>query len=212
MDGTPHKELSMLKRTIATLCILTCVTPLAILPACASGKKTPAPVDPAVAAKEATRLFTLGRNAEKMGEWADAETYYRQAIAASNDLAGAWNNLGVVLMQQENYMEATNAFRRAADLLPSDPTPYENLGLTYQRAGYSEDAMRAYSMSLERDPNWLPSIRGYATSAKLLNRADDADLDVLRRGLMLDMDPKWRELYNFQRLRIERDIEEKKDE
>jgi len=197
------EETAMLKRTLVTLALASTV---ACFSACANRQGAPSAKSTDASLKEASRFFGMGRSAEARKDWADAEVYYRQAIAASPTLAGAWNNLGVVLMQQQNYLEATNAFRRAADLLPGDPTPYENLGLTYQRAGYAADALRAYELSLERDPSWLPSIRGYATSVKLLNRAEEADLRVLQRGLMLESDSKWRDLFNFQRLRIERDL------
>jgi len=186
--------------------VILALAALTLLPACGKSTKSDGPVSREQSVQEATRLFNMGRVAEKNRKWADAEVYYRQSISAYDDLAAAWNNLGVVMVQQQNYLEATNAFRRVADLLPQDPTPYENLGITYQRAGYADDALRAYESSLERDPNWLPSIRGYASSVKLLNRANDGDLEVLRRGLMLETDQKWRDLYDFQRLRIEQDL------
>jgi len=197
-------------RTTTILCAALTAT-LLLAPACANRSVPKEQRTPEQSATEATRLFSLGRVAEKRREWADAEVYYRQSVQAYGDLGCAWNNLGVVLMQQQNYVEAINAFRRAADVLPTDPTPYENIGQTYQRAGYPEDSLRAFEMSLERDPNWLPSIRGYASSTKLLNNAREGDLDVLRRGLMLETDPKWRELYDFQRLRIERDLKEESE-
>lgn len=177
---------------------------------CASKKKQPLPElpDPVKGREVAIGLFKQAKEAEKRGDWAAAEQLYRQGLSNDDDISGGWNNFGVCLMRQQKYIEAVPALQRAADLSPRDPTPYENLGLVYHQAGYAEEALKAYEMSLARDPNWLPSLRGATVCAKLLNRSDQDSLDRVRRGLLIEQDTQWRGLFQAQRSRIENDLRE----
>lgn len=170
-----------------------------------AGAGEAAPTDQRV--RDAARLAARAEKALAKGEYAEAETLSRRALDLNSELPGVWNNLGVSLMEQERYMDAAQALKRAADLAPADPTPCENLGLVYYRAGFDEDALRWYSESLSRDPNWLPSIRGAVACATRLNRADDATRERIRRGLMLETEPQWREIFERQRLRVETQLD-----
>ena len=58
-------------------------------------------------------------------------------------------------------------------------------------------------MALDRDANWVPALRGTALAARKLNKSDERLADVMRRGLMIETDPKWREVFQRERVRIE---------
>ncbi|MGR3290201.1 MAG: tetratricopeptide repeat protein [Paracoccaceae bacterium] len=58
-------------------------------------------------------LSALGSVNLKLGRLGQAETLLRRAIAVDETFPPAWNNLGVVLMEQGNYAEAERVFRTA---------------------------------------------------------------------------------------------------
>lgn len=58
-------------------------------------------------------LSALGSANLMLGRLGQAETLLRQAIKKDETFAAAWNNLGVVLMEQRNFAEASRVFRTA---------------------------------------------------------------------------------------------------
>lgn len=221
MAQTPREHLRTRRRTgrgalaaalgRAALALPLLIAPLAIC-GCDSSTKVKDSGGPRKESRpgEAQRLARLGEEALKKGDFARAAEYCRSAIQENPEIPGAWNNMGVALLEQQNYVDAAQALRRAAELSPTDPTPYENLGLLYYRAGYDSDAMNAYTNSLERDANWLPSLRGAIVCAQRLNVSDEATQERIRNALMQETDPKWRELFERQRLRVDSEIAERK--
>lgn len=165
-------------------------------------------VDLAKNRQQALALFSRAQNAQRSKNYPRAEELYREGLSLDDDISGAWNNFGIVLLEQGKFMDAVPAFSRAADLSPRDPTPYENLGLLYHRAGYAQESLNAYSQSLARDENWLPSLRGAIVCAKLLNKSDEDSLDRAKRALLIERDEAWRKIFQSQRLRIENDLKE----
>lgn len=192
---------------ILTAAALGCV---ALTTGCSGPKKrVDAPqVDLVKNRQQALALFGRAGKLQASKNYAKAEELYREGLSLDDDISGAWNNYGVVLLEQGKFMDAVPAFSRAADLAPNDPTPYENLGLLYHRAGYSEEALDAYARSLERDENWLPSLRGATVCAKLLNRSDEEGLERAKRALLIERNEEWRRIFQSQRVRIENDLKE----
>lgn len=199
-----------MRHTIASVvCVLGLMGGSALLPGCASNRVTQPSGDRDADTRLALELARKAEEAQRDGDDKQAVSYAQQALILRNDLGGVWNNLGVSLMHLEQWIPAVDALRRAADLLPTDPRPYENLGYLYRERGFGEDALRNYAQSLERDPYWLPSIRGAVASAKDLLRSDDDGLERVKRGLLVDNDPKWRKVYEAERVRIKQDLDEK---
>ncbi len=77
------------------------------------------------------------------------------------------------------------------------------------RVGWGEDALRYYQLSLERDPNWLPALRGAAVSAKALLRSSEGGLEIVKRGLLIEQDSQWRRVFESERLRITGELTER---
>lgn len=192
----------------AAACLIAC----ALVAGCESGGLKPNPsladagANQAQRIREASELAIQAKAAADEGEVEEAIDLNRRAIALDATLAGAWNNLGVLLMQQQNYRDAIEAFSRAADLLPADPRPYENIAHSYREAGYSSDAYLYFTKSLERDPNWLNSLRGVVACAQELNLSNPSLLANIRRGLLIESDPAWRMVFNRAKLRVEAEL------
>ena len=154
---------------------------------------------------EANRLVTQGIAAQHEGKLDTAADFYKRSIELNPNAPMAWNNLGTVLMTQGHYLDAAAALKRAAEVNPDphDPRAFENLGLVYYNAGFAEQSLQYYEMALDRDANWVPALRGTALAARKLNKSDERLADVMRRGLMIETDPKWREVFQRERVRIE---------
>jgi tetratricopeptide (TPR) repeat protein len=162
--------------------------------------------------REATRLASEGQAALNAGDHGAAVELLGRAVALRPDMGAVWNNLGLALQargSELDFIQAGEAFKRAAELLPVDERPYQNLGVLYHERGFSEDALAYFIKALERNENSLESLRGAVGSAKLLLRSDEAGLARVRRALMIENDPAWRKIQEYERLRIQHDLSER---
>jgi len=135
---------------------------------------------------------------------------YRQALSIDDTLHNAWNNLGMLLMEDGNYADAVAAFQVAGDLMPVDPRPHYNIGLAYQRNGWGEEAYRNFAIALERDPSHLPSMRGFIRAVEMTGRADDRTVQIIRTAMMRETDEEWRAYFQRQRYRVEAMMESRR--
>lgn len=132
---------------------------------------------------------------------------YEQAVKVYPDLAIAWNNMGIALMRQNRRQEADEAFITAGELAPNDPRPPYNRGLNWFENRYPKEARILFQQSLDRDPNYLPALRGAIEADVLTRQTGRETLDLLRRALFLERDKKWRERFELQKSRIESYLE-----
>jgi tetratricopeptide (TPR) repeat protein len=187
--------------------------PLAGSTGCKSSSKGPVITAPTESdLRQATQLASEGQAAMNEGDYERAVDRLGRAVALRPDMGAVWNNLGLALQGRSgelDFLQAVEAFKRAADLLPVDERPYQNLGVLYHERGFSEDALAYFMKALERNENSLESLRGAVGSAKLLLRSDEAGLARVRRALMLETDPAWRKIHEFERLRIQHDLSER---
>ena len=187
---------------IATLC----------LAGCNSTPKSQIEIDNEARSQQMSQGAALAREAQinqRNGNFALATKQYREAVTLNPEMPAAWNNLGILLMDQKDFMNSATAFRRAADLLPTDPRPYENLGLCYRSASHMVESLEFYGKSLERDENWLPSLRGAILSAMEMQKVDDVLLERINRALLLETDPAWRVELERYKLRVQGELKPK---
>lgn len=190
-----------------------CMLAFPSLIGCAGHTTPPAQDDAAARRAEAMRLLAEAQKAQDAGKLTEAQDLYVEALKLEPSAGAGWNNLGLVFMKQGKALEAAEAFKQAADRLPGDPRPYENLGLLYGERSHAEDSLKYYVLSLERDPNWLPSLRGMSLQTRKLGRADHTILDALDRAVMLENDAGWKPVIERERMRVRAmvDAREKSD-
>lgn len=131
---------------------------------------------------------------------------YQAAIQTYQQLPAAWNNLGVLLMEQGGFVQASEAFKQAAELSPSDPRPVYNLGVIWDRRGYVREARTFYAKAIRRDRSYLPALRAAIRADAVLSEGSDQTLEWLERALMREQDKKWRDWMKLQRVRIEQQL------
>jgi tetratricopeptide (TPR) repeat protein len=151
----------------------------------------------------------LALQAQDAKDTAKAIDLYSQAVEAYSDLPAAWNNMGVLLLNEGRLMEAAEAFGSATERTPNDPRPYFNLGLTWDRAGYLETALEHYSKALALDERYLPALRGAIKSETRLGYSSPILVERIRVALFLEQDPQWREYFELQRSWAEAEVRAK---
>ena len=90
--------------------------------------------------------------AVQAGDFADAESHYRQALPG-RPTAETHNGLGYVLARQGRADEAIAEFRKAIDIDPKFTPAYNNLAEALARQGKLEEAAEYYRRSLAERPN-----------------------------------------------------------
>lgn len=168
-----------------------------------SGGPTIVADDSNIRTTEARKLAGQAQQEYKAGRVDKAIGLYQKSLEQSRDLFFVWNNLGLLLMEKENYSDAAEMFKSAADLAPEDPRPFYNIGLIYQKAVYDEKALEYFTKSLERDPKYLPALRGAIISGKRLDVSDEPALNRVRTALLIETNPQWRKIFQTEQLRIE---------
>lgn len=186
------------------------VLPLTILllalPACGPRARSVSLIPPGLVESETTRLVraqSIAAEAYRSTDTKDAMRLYTDAVRLYRELPVAWNNLGVLLMAEDRFVEASSAFSTAGDLAPSDPRPIYNRGLLLTRRGYLREAREFYTRALERDPHYLPALRAAVKTDAFLSQGALETLHWVEAALMLEQDEKWQKWLKLQKIRIE---------
>ena len=120
--------------------------------------------------------FQLGYayTALKRGDEARAE--YQRAIALDPKMPEAYLNLGILLLDKQEYAAAVVPLRKAVELLPAQSRPRSLLAVAQERYGDSEGAARSFEGVLHLDPN-DPAANGYLAELDLRrNKPAEAEM------------------------------------
>lgn len=116
---------------------------------------------------------------------AEGEQAARRAVTLDPQMAGGWNNLGIILQEQGRYEESRQALARALALSPDDAHTHNNLGNTCKRLGLIPDAERHWARAIELAPDYPEP---HSNLANLLT--DQAEFDraeeMARRAIELN--------------------------
>jgi Flp pilus assembly protein TadD len=182
------------------------VAGLALLAACNNRRNSVALLPPGLIESETRRLVQaqgVAADAYRTRNEQDAMQKYTEAVRLYRELPVAWNNLGVLLMKNERYVEASSAFVAAAELAPNDPRPVYNRGLLLDKRGYVQEAREQYARALERDDQYLPALRAAVRADARRNQGSMQTLEWVEKALMLEEDPAWIKWLRLQKIRIE---------
>jgi Flp pilus assembly protein TadD len=127
------------------------------------------------------------------GKYSEAEAVLKEALAADALCGPAHNNLGTVYYRQSRMYLAAWEFQYAAELMPHQPEPRNNLGLVFEAVGKLDDAISWYDKAskLEADN---PQFLGNLVRARV-RRGDRNDevRDLLSKLVMRETRPEWQE-------------------
>jgi predicted TPR repeat methyltransferase len=102
-------------------------------------------------------LHFLGVLRHTQGRTDEAVALIRQALAQVPEHAGAWNNLGNVLLSAGRIDEAVQAYEHAAEVgqdTPDCANALNNLGIVYRKQGRPTEAEAACRRALEVRPDF----------------------------------------------------------
>lgn len=120
-----------------------------------------------------------------------AEALLLQALAADTFSGRSHNNLGVIYLAQGRLYDAATSFESARRLLPDNPDPRINLGLTLEHAGRIDEAIDAYAAAHDLNAHHLGAMQALARAQLRYRRADDRT-PVLLAEIALRADEPWR--------------------
>jgi tetratricopeptide (TPR) repeat protein len=89
------------------------------------------------------KAMNQGHSAAWDGMWDQASFFYRQALEQYPDNPKALTNLGLAMVELQQFEDALNCYRRAAVIAPDDPLPVEKVAQLSERLGRLNDATRA---------------------------------------------------------------------
>jgi len=184
---------------------------VACFPGCETHKKdiVTVPAPPMYDTAKAVSLAEQGLTAQRADDLDKAIGFYKQSIQANPELSGVWTNLGVAMMEKQNFPAAAEAFKHALDLSPTDSRPLVNLGVAYLERGWADQAYTYFSQALDRDPNNVDALRGAITAAQRSGREDERTLDYIKRLQLIETDPKWKQELGYRRIRMENALKDR---
>ncbi len=125
---------------------------------------------------DVTRL--MGRSVVVGGpraEWdEEGRRLVRKAIELDPNLAEAHRSLGLVLMEDFDYIAAENEFQRALSLNPSDPLTHSWYANLLLDEGRSDEALTHLRLAEGADPLWPSNLCDMAIVLSWLGRRDEA--------------------------------------
>lgn len=185
-----------------------CLLSVAMLCAgCQSRPKSP-DAESAERMQQATQFAARGLEAQKAGKTDDAIELYRKSLAANDQISGVWTNLGLAMRDKQNFVDASKAFQRAADLSPQDPRPLAYLGVLYLERNWNREALDNFEGALTRDPMNQDALRGAVQASQRLGKRDERTLELMRKLLLIENDPRWKEEINIRRIGLESHLAE----
>ena len=112
--------------------------------------------------KQVEQLNNEGVKFFLKGNLKEAKTKYQEALAISPDHATTLNNLGMLYLQEKDFVNAEMCFKEA-NKGKNNPTYLLNLGHTYANRNLLGEAEECYLKSIEFNPNSLMAWKSLAS-------------------------------------------------
>jgi Flp pilus assembly protein TadD len=97
--------------------------------------------------------FELGYAYTALKRSDEARAEYERAIALDPKMSEAYLNLGLLLLDKQEYTTAVAPLSKAVDLLPAESRPRSLLAVAQDHSGDKEGAGRSFESVLHLDPN-----------------------------------------------------------
>ncbi len=137
---------------------------------------------------DAQQIQALGRQAmalHQQGQLHQAETIYRQLIAAAPGLFPPYFLLGMLRLQTGDSATAATLLGQALELQPGDPGALLHYGLALHGQKRFEEALAAYDRVLRVQPGMIAARVGRGGALRALDRAEEA-LAEYEQALVVD--------------------------
>jgi Tfp pilus assembly protein PilF len=132
-------------------------------------------------------LLVAGRKLHQAGRLAEAEVWYRRALAAQPNNADALNSLGIVALQTGRHGLAVELTRQAIQRDGENSIYFGNLGNAFYGLGKFHDAVAAYRKALSIKPDSAEAHSNLGAAQEQLGKLDEA-IAAYRRAISLKPD------------------------
>jgi Flp pilus assembly protein TadD/peroxiredoxin len=131
--------------------------------------------------------FTYGVSFFQHGYLEQAESSFKQVIAAKPDNPEAHYNLGTLYLRKSDFVDARQYLERTVKLRPDYPEAWNNLGMVAAHDNQADEAIRNFQQSLQQRPTYTIALLNlgnlyrrqgnFGEAEKLLNRAHEIEPD-----------------------------------
>ncbi len=111
---------------------------------------------------------------QQCGMYRDAGTVYRTTLARNPACWMAYDNLGVILLQQGKPAEAVADYQAAIRLKPDNATAHLDFGTALDTMGKKTEAIQEYEKALQFDPHNVAAHRNLGVVLVEMNRLPEA--------------------------------------
>jgi len=111
---------------------------------------------------------------QQCGMYRDAGTVYRTTLARNPACWMAYDNLGVILLQQGKPAEAVADYQAAIRLKPNNATAHLDFGTALDTMGKKTEAIQEYEKALQFDPHNVAAHRNLGVVLVEMNRLSEA--------------------------------------
>jgi Flp pilus assembly protein TadD len=144
------------------------------------GEEQPLQVDADLCHAVAVDLQTLGRGAE-------AETFYRAALALAPERSDTWANLGLIVLQEHRVQEAIECERQALRIDPGNVEALNNLGIALHGLNALSEAESHFHSVLRLAPDHANAMLNLGVIRQSLGHIEEAEA-LYRRARALGVD------------------------
>jgi Flp pilus assembly protein TadD len=130
---------------------------------------------------EASELTIVASDYVLLGDFADADKWFSEVTAETPDDAEAWYLLGRTKYNENRFAEAITSFERVLALRPKDVQAEDNLGLSQQGLGHTEQAKAAFETAMKWQGDAPADAQPYLNLGVLL--IDQGDLPTATQQL-----------------------------
>ncbi|MGE0201108.1 MAG: tetratricopeptide repeat protein [Candidatus Melainabacteria bacterium] len=108
--------------------------------------------------QEAIDAYNAGNDLASQGKTREAIASYEEAIRLDQTLLPAYNNLGHLWDQMQEYDKAIGTYQQALTVDPNNALIHRNIAVVFEKVGRYQDAMAAYDRYIHLNPNPEPQI------------------------------------------------------
>jgi protein O-GlcNAc transferase len=142
---------------------------------------------------EINEAFKSALGYQGSGDLQKAEHICKDILEAQPTNLNARNLLGVLCLQQKNYLLAIQHFEKAVSLGPNNPIVYFNLGNALRSKGNYGDAITSYQKAVQLDPNMADA---YTNLGLVYQQRGDLQTAIACYQKAIQLDPNMTDAYN----------------
>ena len=117
--------------------------------------------------------YYAGLGFSGLGQFVQAETAYRQALALDATDPKVWNNLAGILFENlERPAEAIRCIEQAVNLNPGHKQGWSNLAVMVGQLGWHEQAMAYADRAIALDPKFVEAYLHKGSAARALGKTE----------------------------------------